>query len=150
MSVSIDVNVAPMLRGMARILGGLDDLTPLLHGVGMEMEARVLGRFETRTDPAGQPWAPWAESTRASYPRNGHGKLLDRYGDMLRGVSHAVHGNAVEIGFAAPHAAYHEFGTARMPRRGLLTMDPDNGQLGTADAAAVQGVVTDYLGSLTG
>ncbi|GAB1460427.1 hypothetical protein MASR2M50_22010 [Thauera sp.] len=64
----------------------IDDPAPLLDQIGMLMETRIRNRFETMTDPGGTKWAPWAESTKANYPDDGHGRLLDRYGDMLDGT----------------------------------------------------------------
>ena len=56
----------------------IDDPAPLLDQIGMLMETRISNRFETMTDPGGTKWAPWAESTKANYPDDGHGRLLDR------------------------------------------------------------------------
>jgi hypothetical protein len=54
----------------------------------------------------------------------------------------------VTIGFGQPYAAYHEWGTWKMPRRGLLTADPDAGggpTLGRGDAEAVLDVLQAVL-----
>lgn len=94
------------------------------------MENRISDRFETRTDPGGRSWAPWSESTKATYPKDAHGSLLDRYGDLLDGRSHTVRGDWVLVGFDRDYAAWHEFGTKTMPRRGLLFDDPTPESLG--------------------
>ena len=42
---------------------GLGDLSPVMESIGNTLENRVRQRFQTRTDPQGQPWAAWKEST---------------------------------------------------------------------------------------
>jgi len=125
----------------------IDDTAPLLDQIGMLMETRISNRFETRTDPRGARWAPWGESTKANYPDDAHGRLLDRYGDMLRSLTHSADSHSATIGFGQPHAAYHEFGTKHMERRGLLFDDPDTGDLGGGDREAILDLVSAYLTS---
>jgi len=72
-------------------------------------------------------------------------KLLERYGDLLDGLSHSFDATSTTIGFDAPYAAYHEFGTKHMPRRGLLTADPNSGTLGAEDREAILDIVANYL-----
>jgi phage virion morphogenesis protein len=146
MGITVDINDRPVLDYLNQLLAKSSNLQPLMDAIGQAMESRVSSRFETRTDPLGRPWAPWARSTIKSYPEDGHGFLLDRYGDMLHSLSHSAFAASVTIGFGQPHAAYHEFGTRRMPRRGLLTADPDSGTLGPEDAESILDIVRGYLG----
>lgn len=125
----------------------IDDMTPLMDAIGGLMETQISNRFETMTDPGGAKWAPWAESTKANYPDDAHGRLLDRYGDMLRSLTHTADSKSATIGFGQPHAAYHEFGTKHMERRGLLVDDPDTGELGNEDREAVLDLISAYLKS---
>lgn len=131
---------------LSKLLGRLEDLSPAFAAIGQEMEARVSARFETESDPSGIPWAPWAPATVASYPPSGNRRILDRYGDMLNSLNHQVDGNAVRIGFGTQYAAYHEWGTETMPRRGLLMEDPDAGTLSDGDEVAVLGILATFLG----
>ncbi len=134
------------------------DLTEAMDSIGNVLETRVRQRFETKTDPNGQPWAPWKESTRASYPfagapaaaKEGPGKglLLDRYGTMLDHLSYDADTTSVRIGFAQPYAAYHEWGTSTMEQRGMLMSDPDAGTLGADDEAAVLDILSAWLDDL--
>lgn len=136
----------------------LGNLEPVMDAIGHTVETRVRERFETRTDPDGKAWAPWAESTLASYPfpgtpaaaieGPGNGRLLDRYGTMLDLLSHDTTSNSVRIGFAHEYATYHEFGTERMPRRGLLYSDPETGELGNDDEEAVLNVLSEWINDL--
>ncbi len=130
---------------LATLYRRLGNLTPVMQSIGMEMESRISGRFETRTDPSGKSWAPWAESTLESYPEDGNRQLLDRYGDMLLSLNHKADATSVRIGFGKPYAAFHEWGTKHMPRRGLVFADPDAGTLVKSDEDAVLDIIGIWL-----
>ena len=134
----------------------LQDMTPAMTGMGAEMESRVNRRFETRTDPVGRPWDGWAEATIKNYPypgtpaaikagRSGNARLLDRYGDMLQGLSYQADANSVRVGFDQSYASFHEFDTRRMPRRSLLMAAPEAGTLAPDDEHTVIDVLGDFL-----
>ena len=148
MSASIRIDNAFVLEFLHSLRGKIDDMTPVMDSIGQRMETLVSNRFETRTDPMGVAWAEWKKSTEASYPEQGHGFLLDRLGDLLGGISHQADQSSVTYGFDVPYAAYHEFGTDRMPRRGLLTADPEAGTLSDSDEAEVLALLSDYLSSV--
>ena len=145
--LSIYINSSDTVRahldGLRQRLG---DLSEVMAGIGMELESRVSGRFESRTDPNGDAWEPWAPSTKVHYPADGNKRLLDRYGDMLGSLSHSSDATSVTVGFGNPVATYHEWGTEHMPRRGLLFADPDAGTLGTDDEAAVLDILSSWIG----
>ena len=134
---------------LAQLYRGMGNLTPVMQSIGMELESRISGRFESRTDPSGNAWAPWAQSTVDSYPDGGNRRLLDRYGDMLASLSHQADATSVRVGFGQPYAAFHEWGTEHMPRRGLLFDDPDAGTLADGDEAAMLGIIGVWLDGLT-
>ena len=134
----------------------LGDITPVLHDVGVALESRVSQRFETRTDPLSRAWHPWAASTIASYPfpkskaaakagRTGHQRLLDRYGDMLAGLSSQADATSVRVGFDKDYATFHEFGTKKMPRRGLLFANPETGELAPEDTELIIDILQRHL-----
>lgn len=145
MSGQITLDASPVIEFLHSLRNKIDDLTPVMDSIGQEMETRVSNRFETQTDPLGVAWSPWAEATKKSYPEDGNGRLLDRYGDMLASLAHEADESSVTYGFAMPYAAYHEFGTKTMPRRGLLTADPEAGTLSEADSVAVLELISGYL-----
>ena len=126
----------------------LSDLTPVMQSIGMALESRVSGRFESRTDPSGNSWAPWMPSTMATYPEDGNRRLLDRYGDMLASLNHQADARSVTIGFGSAVAVYHEWGTEHMVRRGMLLDDPNAGTLGADDETMVVDMLSDYLTDL--
>lgn len=145
MSATIRADTAFIADYFAQLEARLDDMTPLMESIGQEFETLVSSRFETFTDPSGASWAPWAESTKANYPDDANGRLLDRYGDMLRSLARQATSRSVTVGFGQPHAAYHEFRTKHMPRRGLLFDDPEVGTLGQADQESILDIVGQYL-----
>lgn len=146
--IDIQTDDSAFRASLTRLQSRLGNLTPVMQSIGMELESRISGRFESRTDPAGRAWAPWAQSTVETYPDGGNRRLLDRYGDMLASLSHQANANSVRIGFGQPYAAFHEFGTTDMPRRGLLFADPDAGTLGEDDQDAVMDILGVWLDGL--
>lgn len=130
---------------LAQVRQRLSDLTPVMQGIGMEMEGRISARFESRTDPWGNSWAPWEPATRESYPEDGNRRLLDRYGDMLASLNHSADANSVRVGFGDPVAVYHEWGTKHMARRGMVFGEPDAGTLADEDAQAVLDIISVWL-----
>ena len=141
--------VTDVLAGLQKRMG---DLTPAMDGIGQELNSRISARFETRSDPQGHPWAPWAQSTRDNYPKDGRGQLLERHGAMLQSLSFSADKSSVRVGFGAVasksgdvYAAFHEWGTKKMPRRGLLFADPDAGTLAPDDEKAVLDIIDIFL-----
>lgn len=154
-TIGVNSQSRPVLAMLERLQRGLGDLSEPLASIGQEMESRISARFETETDPDGNPWDPWAPSTEATYPSAGHRRILDRYGDMLRSMSHQVDGENVIVGFGAVaskagdvYAVYHEFGTEHMPRRGLLMSDPESGTLSQGDETAVLDILSVWISDL--
>jgi len=64
---------------------------------------------------------------------------------MLSSLNHRADSDSVRIGFGSPIATFHEWGTVRMPRRGLLTDDPDAGTLAPNDEVAVLSILDTFL-----
>lgn len=139
------IEPAPVIDAFNRLISAGQDMRPIMDAIGMEMESCVSARFKSKTDPSGSPWAPWKPSTVKNYPKDGRRKLLDRYNDMLGSLSHQVDGNSVFVGFGQPYAQYHEFGTSKMDRRGMLTADPAAGTLGAGDEEAIVGILRAAL-----
>ena len=145
MSLTITVDSAPLRAVLDRLYEATNDLTPMMNAIGMEMESHVSQRFESETDPLGLPWAEWKPSTKENYPKDGNKRLLDRFGDMLSGLSHQATADTAIIGFDREYAAYHEWGTEKMDRRGLLFADPDAGTLAPDDELALIDIVISVL-----
>lgn len=122
----------------------MKDMSPVMSSIGMELEKRASNRFETETDPNGKRWAAHKPST-VKRSKGGNGQILNHTGEMLRSLNHQSDSNSVMVGFGEPYAFFHERGTKRMVRRGLLFSDPVAGTLGTGDEQAVLSIAQDYL-----
>ena len=110
--------------------------------IGASLESLVQQRFDSKSDPLGHPWAAHSAATIAAYKKkdtskrgkhNSRGGVLERTRRMRMSLNSASDLFGVTIGFGVPYAAFHEFGTKRMPRRGLLMADPVAGSLATSD-----------------
>ena len=112
------------------------DLTPAMVDIAATLWERVGERFETHHDPVGRRW----DDKKSGEPS----ELYDT-GDLLGSLSRQADATHAMVGFGQPYAAYHEFGTKKMPRRGLLFADPDAGQLSPDDEQAVLDAVHDHL-----
>ena len=111
---------------LEQLQNGLGDLSPVMESIGNTLENRVRQRFQTRTDPQGQPWSPWRESTQEGYPfpgspaaaveGPGNGRLLDRHGTMLSLLSYNPDNTSVRIGFASEYDIERKWREARVQR----------------------------------
>lgn len=144
-TLSVEVNDEALRDELQRLSREFADLTELMAGIGTEFESRVSARFETESDPSGARWAAWSPWTIENYPEDGNRRILDRYGDMLDSLSYQSDANEARVGFGFAYAAYHEFGTRKMPRRGMLFEDPELGTLSAEDSDAILAVIEDWL-----
>jgi len=143
--LTIEVNDRLVLDTLNDLTSRLQDMRPVMAGIGQEMVTRIANRFETETDPNGTGWKPWAESTRKNYPSDGNGRILDRYGDMLDSLNFKADADSVQVGFGVGYAAYHEFGTKTMRPRGMIFDDPNSGTLSPDDTTSIIDLIRGYL-----
>jgi len=150
--ITITVTNTLVTDQLERLVKRMADLSPVMRGIGQELNTRISNRFETRTDPSGRAWAPWAESTRETYPKDARGFVLERYGDMLKSLTFQADKSSVRVGFGAAaskngdvYATYHEYGTKKMPRRGMLFEDPNTGKLAADDETAVLDIIGQFF-----
>lgn len=81
------------------------------------METRVAERFESKRDPNDVPWVDLKAMTLKA--KKGRGDTLYETGEMKDSLSWRQGDGFVEIGFGKRYAAFHEWGSKRMKRRGL-------------------------------
>lgn len=144
--INIDVQNADLLRALKALEAQALDLSAPLADVGQALESAVSGRFETETDPNGSAWAALSDKTRAMRAKRGTtGNKLHEHGTMQASLSWQSDAKTAQVGFGQPYAAYHEWGTKHMPRRGLLMADPDAGTLGADDLELVLDILSDHL-----
>lgn len=143
--ITIEIDDRSVMEALRHLQGKLSDMTPVMNAIGMEFEAMVSRRFEDETDPNGRLWSPWKPATRNSYPKDGNAHILDRSGDMLDGLNYQADKDSVRVGFDMPYAAFHEYGTKNMQRRGMLFSDPVARTIGDEDRRSILDILSKYL-----
>lgn len=152
-----------LLRAIDGVLDLLTKPRAMFEDIGAQLESNARLRADAMVDPLGQAWAPLSPTTVEIYKsdwfikRNPHfaggipGQLLKRSGQLLESLAYNAGEDFVDIGTSRrvpgksqPYwevGVLHEWGTVRMPRRGLLTADPEAGTIADSDAAAVLAIV---------
>ena len=102
MSIVVTVDSKLLRDVLDRLYAVTDDLSPVMKKIGGEMEARIRDRFSARSDPLGLAWEPWRASTVNAYPKDGHRRMLDRFGDMFDSINYEFDDHSVTIGFGQP------------------------------------------------
>lgn len=137
-------------RRLAEAIAGLEKPGALMNAIAAKFQENVDLRFGSKTDPAGIPWQPLAESTLER--KKGAGSILEWSGLMQASLTHNVapDGSWAEIGFGERYAGYHETGSkdGKLPRRALLTADWQAGELGAEDRADILAELDAYLAGL--
>lgn len=97
-----------------------------LRRVAEEEKQAVQNRIRnTKTDPEGQPWAPWSMATiRANAGRGG--SLLFRTGALLDSIQYRISEKTLTIYSNVGYSKYLQFGTPKMPARPFLGWSRDN------------------------
>lgn len=80
------------------------DLAPLMDQIGNAMEVTTHERFESESDPDGNPWK---QSIRA---RTEGGKTLTKDGHLDNSITHSFTADSAEIGSNLIYAGIHQQG----------------------------------------
>ena len=159
-----------LLAAIDRAIALLTRPREMMDAIGAQLEANAQLRFETKTDPNGQPWQPLSPTTIEIYQsdwfiqqnpefRGGiPGSLLQRTNLLRASLTHNTGEDWTEIGTSRSSKGgrwqigwLHETGTRKMPRRGILLGNPTAGTLGPTDQADVLAIVNDTIsGALFG
>lgn len=160
MSDQIIFDDSALLRAIDNAIALLSRPQALLEEIGAKLELSAQMRFDSKTDPAGEAWPQLAESTvnywyKKKYPNGIPGTLLSRTNILRESLSHYVEGDSIVLGTSRqvpgksqPYwdvGVLHEWGTVIMPRRGILTADPETATLAASDQAAIISIVQDAL-----
>lgn len=157
MNLNIQLNgLDQVQQTLSRLSKDLTNPQALLTLVGARLAANIDQRFDTKTDPGGEPWKAIGPNTASIY-KSIHksdlpGTLMERTRHMRQSItSQVIGGQLLEVGLSAPYAGYHETGTKRMPRRGMVFASVTEsagvltGTLGADDQADALQVIQDYL-----
>jgi phage gpG-like protein len=132
----IEVDSRPVMDALARLRDAGADMEPIMRDIGTTLEERVGERFERFTDPLGGRW----KAKKSGAPS----KLYDS-GQMLDSLGSEADADHVDVGFGQTYAVYHEFGTRKMARRGLLFADPNARTLAPDDERLILGRLEAHL-----
>ncbi len=125
--ITIDAEAA--IADLEAMVARLRAPEPLLGAIGeAEVELSRERIEETKDDPLGGGWLPWADSTSRQRVRKGTADLGLLYdtGELLESIHAAVEGNTVAIGSDVDYAIYLQDGTSKMPARPFLGWAPEN------------------------
>jgi len=125
----ITIDAIQALAELDAMLMRLHETEPFLGYVGEHEVKAVQNRIrDSKTDPLGNDWAPWAPFTRSERTHKGNadlGLLLDE-GDLLLSIDKMIFGDTVEIGSNLDYAKDLQEGTERMPPRPFLGWEPES------------------------
>ncbi|MEY2689724.1 MAG: hypothetical protein RL375_3923 [Pseudomonadota bacterium] len=158
--LQITLDNAELLRAIDGAIAVLAQPQQLLEDIGAKLESNANLRFDTKVDPAGVPWPPLSQVTKEvfyaeKYPKGIPGSLLERTRQLRNSLGYNVGPDWVILGTSrrVPGKSQpfwevgqlHEWGTTIMPRRGILTADPETGKLGAGDEADILAIVQDAI-----
>lgn len=161
-----------LMRAIDGAINALQQSRPMMEDIGAKLESNARLRADRMVDPLGNAWAPLSPTTVAIYQsewfieRNPHfaggipGQLLKRSGQLLESLSYVPGDDYVDIGTSRQVpgksqptwevGVLHEWGTVKMPRRGLLTADPEQGTIADSDAQDVLDIVQTFIDGALG
>lgn len=141
--ISITIDDRELRTALDRLARRVEDTSPAMRAIAAELETRISDRFDAQRDPQGRAWAPLSGKTLAR--KKGRGRILYHSGDLLDSLTSRASRSEAEVGFGKPYAAFHEYGTQKMPRRGLLMADPQARTLGDEDRAAILDIIERWI-----
>ena len=148
----IEIDDGEAVAMLRQAIDRLDHTEPLMWRIAALLENNVQMRFDQKVDPNGVSWEKIKDSTRVSLERRHGGSvpgtLLERTREMRNSLESRAGQDWAEVGFGSIIAAYHETGTRKMERRGLLSGDPEMGVLGREDQVDIEREVADFLAGL--
>jgi phage virion morphogenesis protein len=141
--LTIEIDDREVIAALAKLQRRVQNMSPVMRAIGADMERRMLERFETQTDPTGRKWAPLKPATLAA--KKGRGAILYHHGTLMDSRNSQDDARSVRWGFGQKYAAFHEFGTKKMPRRGLLFGNADRRELAEEDRSLILDAIRAYL-----
>lgn len=111
-----------------RAIAALQNLQPKLAEVGEYLVFKTRLRFDRQTDPDGKPWDPLSLDYERRKRANSRAlpDILTYTGALRDTITYQVEGETLKVGSPMAYAAYHQFGTAKMPQRAFLGVDNED------------------------
>jgi phage virion morphogenesis protein len=115
--ITIELKSERFSSALARLDGGLDDMSELMADIGEYLVESTKRRFVEGKGPDGAPWAPKSEATKEAYRRRKDPApdrpLWGPSGRLRREVFAQPGPRSVEVGSSLIYAAVQQFGAAR-------------------------------------
>ena len=103
------------------------DTTELMNGLGMIVEEQTKERFDTQTDPHGDPWRELTERYKKRKIKDSSGGILVRGGLMRMSIEHqVVNSDTVLVGSPMEYSDFHQSAKSEKRRREFLGLSTDN------------------------
>jgi phage virion morphogenesis protein len=132
-----DSDLQSTIDGLANRLG---DLRPVMVDIGEYMLLATRDRFDSESDPSGNPWTPLKPSyakAKARKPSALRG-ILTLSGQLRDTITYEALPEAVVIGSNKIYAATHQLGRDSIPARPFLGVSE-------ADRSEITEILRDYL-----
>jgi phage virion morphogenesis protein len=125
------------------LIDRLKNPAPLLAEIGRILSDSTKDRIKnTKTDPNGAQWAPWALGTLIGRTRRGTAGtgLLYESGALYNSIETQINPTSVLVGSSSPYARFLQSGTPHMPARAFLGIS-------TQDQGRIDVVLKKYIQS---
>lgn len=124
MAIIVNFKIADVQNRLGLMQAKINNPNELLHGIGTLLSQSSVNRFESKTDPDGNRWADWKESTKRARFLKGNdslGLLVDTtHLSNPANVLYEVNKNTVRIGSSLGYAVFHQEGTINMEARPIF------------------------------
>lgn len=170
-SFTIEVDSRQAQQALQQVAERVQNMQPVLQGLGDFLVARIQARFDTSTGPDGQRWRALSAATLrafsdrlgAKYRKKAGGlnargqakvsgrKILVLTGDLQRQTRARAGATSVVISNSQPYAAIHQFGgqagrghKVTIPARPFFPVKPD-GSIYEQEMPSILDRLNDYL-----
>ena len=110
--LEVTVDDAALKAGLKNLADALGDLRPFFQDVGETLLNSTRERFNSRTGPDGESWAPLSPSYAAKKKRN-RNKILTLSGALRGTLTKQADKDTLRIGTPLVYGATHQFGAAK-------------------------------------
>lgn len=118
--LEFEIDISDAIAGLHSAKAALENLKPALKEAGLYMERETRLNIARQTSPDGTPFAPLAASTLRTKKS---GRILQETSAMVNSISTRAAKKSVKVGTSIGYAAYHQFGTRKMPARPFLGIE---------------------------
>lgn len=107
LEITITLDSSDLVNAVGRVITATQRMKPVFAQFGEYQLGEVENRFESESDPDGQPWVDLAPST---WKRKKNNKILTETTRLRGSFSYDADDNSLSLGTPVSYAAVHEFG----------------------------------------